>query len=128
MVKQGTGDDVCLRLSAGTDKLIGIVVHSHAYEKDIELGDSGLKPKVTVGVLARGKIWVDVEEAVAVTDAVRVFVSDTGHVAGKFGKTADAGKSLDISKFARWLTSTTGAGIAQVEVDMTGRSQATADA
>src|SRR5262252_5527883 len=60
MLKQGSTDDTALRLTAATDvnKLIGILVHSHAYAQDQELGTTGLKPKTTLGVLDKGVIWV----------------------------------------------------------------------
>jgi hypothetical protein len=130
LVKQGSADTGCLRLSAGTDvnKFLGVVVHSHAYEKDIEVGTSGIKPKMTVGVLFEGTVWVSVSEAVGPTDPVRVFIDDTGHVAGTFCKTASATHTVLISAWARFLTSTTGAGLVQLKIDTTGSVSSTADA
>lgn len=118
-VKQGTGDDQCLKLTAVTDKLIGVVVHSHAYAKDQELGDTGLKPKVTVGVMSRGRIWMPVEEAVTPASPVRVRCIAVGNeVAGALRDTADASDDVAITTWARFLTSTTGAGIVLLEFDV----------
>lgn len=121
MVKQGTSDTQFLKLTAITDKLVGIVVHSHAYDKPNELGDTGLKPKVTAGILRIGRIWVPVEEAVTPASSVLVRAVVAGaEVAGAFRDTADASDLIDISHIARYRTTTTGAGIALLEINMTG--------
>lgn len=120
MVMQGTADDQCKPLAATTDKLIGIVVHSHAYDKDNELGSTGLKQYVSVGVLRKGRIWVPVEEAVTPASSVLVrAVAGGSEVAGAFRDTADSTDCIDISQFARYRSTTTGAGLALVEIDMT---------
>jgi hypothetical protein len=122
MVAQGTGDDGCLKLAATSDKLIGIVVHSHSYQKDNELGSTGLKPTVVLSVLTRGKIWVPVEEAVTPASDVLVrAVAGGSEVAGAFRDTADSTDCIDISSWARYLTSTTAAGRALLEFDVTNR-------
>lgn len=126
MVKHGTLDGDAKALAATSDKLAGIVVHAHNYAKDTELGTTGLKPKAQLNVLRSGRIWVAVEEAVAVGGAVRTRAVAPGTL-GVFRTTADAGKSIDISKFARFLTSTSGAGFALLEIDMSGAANATAD-
>lgn len=126
MVKQGATDDACLLPTAITG-LLGIVVHSHAYEKDVELGDTGLKPTITVGVLGVGRVWVTVDEAVAPGNAVRVRITAAGGGQGTFRKTAGAGLTVDISAWARWRTSTTGAGIAELELDATSAAASVAD-
>ena len=119
MVGAGSADDGCLALAAVTDKLAGVVVHSHAYNKDNELGSTGLKPDVTVSVLRKGTIWDDVEEAVAVGGTVLVrAVATGGEQAGEFRTTADASDLIDISANASWLTSTSGAGLALLSIDL----------
>lgn len=130
MVKQGATDDACLLPTAAT-VLLGVVVHSHAYARDIETDDltGGIKPKMTVGVLNKGRIWVEVDEAVAPGNAVRVRITSAGGGQGTFRKTAGAGLTVNLSAFATWRTSTTGAGIAELEIDMTSAAAlATADA
>jgi len=132
MVVQGTADNQALlpHTSAADNeqKLLGIVQHSHAYAKDQELGDDGLKPKVTMGVLTHGRILVPVEEDVAPGDAVRVRVVVSGaEQAGAFRTAADGTDCIDISSFARWTASGTAAGVAELEIDMTNRAGATAD-
>lgn len=125
MVAQGTADRGCVLMAAQNDDLIGIVVKNQAYDTKRELDDNGaLKPDVMVNVLRRGRIWVAVDESVAPGDDVRV--DEDG---GTFTKTAENDVTIDISKNARWLSSTTGAGLALLEFDMTGlTANATADA
>lgn len=121
-VKQGTADDQCLKLTAITDKLIGITVHSHAYQKDVEIGTTGVKPKMTLGVAVRGQLWVPVEEAVTPASDVHVRAVAAGaEVAGAFRDTADGADTIDISAFARFKSTTTGAGRAILEFDFTNR-------
>lgn len=122
-VKQGTADEGCLLLTAITDKVIGVVVHSHAYAKTEELGTTGLKPKVTLGVMTRGRIWCYVEEAVTPASSVLIRAIAAGaEKAGATRDTADASDLIDASKWARFLGTTTGAGIVEVEFDVNNRS------
>lgn len=132
MVVRGTDKNVgCLlphtSAAASSDIMIGVVVHSHAYDKPLELGDTGLKPKTTVGVLVHGRIWVPVEETVAPGDAVRVRVIAAGaEVKGAFRTTADSTDTVNITAFARWVTGGAAGSVAELEVDMT-RPDGTAD-
>lgn len=132
MVQQGTADNGALKLATSSasmaGKLVGVVVHSHAYAKDTELGSTGLKPKTTLKVLTRGRIWVQVEEAVTPLSPVKVrAVATGGEVAGAFRDTADSTDCVDISKFARYLTTAGAAGFAILDLDMSGRFGAVAD-
>ncbi len=124
-VVQGTTEIECLKPAAQANLILGVVAHSHDYQKDVELGTTGLKPKATVTPLTRGRIWVVVTEAVTFTDAVRVNMS--GADAGKFGKTSSGGVTKLITGAARWLSTTTGAGVAQLEIDINNRSAWTND-
>lgn len=109
-------------------QLAGIVVHDQTYAKDTELGDTGLKPGVMLNLLQRGRIWVQPEDTVDPGDAVKVRAVVTGsEVKGAFRGAADSTDCVDISKFARWVTSGTSAIPAQLEIDMVGASQAVAD-
>lgn len=135
MVKQGSTDTSAILLTAATDvdKLVGIVAYSQAYDKPNELGDWGLKPKVTLGVLKKGQIWVPVDEAVTPASPVRVRNTTNGGAngtllgPGSFRTTASATHTILCSSFMRFKTTTTGAGIALVEFDMTMRRLAVAD-
>lgn len=128
MVGQGTLDSDALLLAAQADIQIGVLVHDHAYDKPNELGDTGLKPNVTMGILTKGTIWVEVEEAVTPASSVRVRAVVTGNeVAGAFRDTADASDTIDISKFARYLDTAAINGLTRLYIDMTGRNDRTND-
>lgn len=126
MVKQGTAENGALKCTATSNVLAGIVVHSHGYAKDTELGSTGLKPKVNLRLLQKGRVWVPVEEAVVPGDAVRVrVVAGGGETAGAFRKAADSTDCIDISKFARWITG--GSSVAELEIDLSNRASGVAD-
>lgn len=130
MVKQGTAANDAKACASGDTSpvFIGVTVHSHAYAKPTEVGDTGVKPNMTLGVLTRGCIWVPVEEAVTPASAVLVRIIATGsEVAGAFRDTADASDCIDISGWARFVSTTTGAGFAQLEFDVANRSEKAAD-
>jgi hypothetical protein len=118
-VKEGTGDNDANLPGAGTDKLAGILLHSHAYDKNNELGTTGLKPKAVLGVLRKGRVYVTVEEAVVKGD--RLFVRHTAGVGGTqkgaVRKSAVGGETVDATKQGVFLTSASAAGLAVLEVD-----------
>ena len=122
-VKQGAADNGALKMTAQTDAtIIGLVVHSHAYAKDTELGDTGLKPGVTLSVLTRGRAFVLCEQAV--TPATPVFIRGVAagaEVAGSVRSDADVNDAVDASAWARFLETTTGAGFAEIEFDVNNR-------
>jgi hypothetical protein len=129
-VIQGTLDNEALLPALGTDgiKLLGIVLHSHAYNKDNELGTTGLKPEIAMSVLAAGRVWVPIDENVTPASAVRVRHTTASLGKGSFRASASAGATFDISKFARWVgTHLAATGYGLLEIDVTGRAVATAD-
>ena len=120
----GTGTQT-LSDTAGTErntpyKLLGVHVHGHAYHQPEQVGDVGVKPKTTIGVMHRGTIWV-VTEGTAPTklDEVHVRAEASGNeVAGAFRATADGTDTYDLSDFCTW-TGRVGTNIAELEVDLT---------
>ena len=125
MVVKGTDEDdgvlLCHTSAAvSADIMQGVVMHSHAYAKDTELGDDGLKSTVSLDVLTHGRIYVLPEEAVTPGDAVRVRVVTAGaEVKGAFRTTADSTDCVDISSFARWVRGGSSTVPAILELDMT---------
>ena len=132
MVCNGTKDAFVKLLhtsaAAMATELFGVSVFGQSYAKTEQLGTTGLKPLVTFDVLQRGRIYVKVEDAVAVGDAVRVRAVAAGaEVKGAFRTAADGTDCVNISKFARWIR---GAGIGElaiVEIDMVNAALAEAD-
>lgn len=128
MVKNGTAQNLGKLPAAITDKLAGIVVFNHAYNRDTELDSDGIQPKATFGLLRKGQISVLLEENVAVGGAVRVrCVVEGDEQKGAFRTTEDATDCIDISAFAQWRTSGSAGGTAVLEVDMTNAALAVAD-
>ena len=87
-------------------------------------GRMGYPDKETVNVVSKGVIWVYTTAAIALGDAVRFHKADntgtvTGAFLGRFTKTsAGAGKTVQITSGARWLSETSGAGLALLEIDI----------
>ena len=105
-VAQGTDDKEAIKLAATTDKLLGIVVHRHGYAYGVELGDTGLKPDVVMGVMTRGECWVIVEEDVTPASTVYTRAVVAGaEIAGAFRDTADASDLINVSAFCRYIGS-----------------------
>jgi len=71
-----------------------------------------------ITVLRKGRIWVYVEEAVAVNDDVYLRHTDNvALLAGDFRTDADTAKADQITN-ARFITATTAAGLAMVEINL----------
>jgi hypothetical protein len=71
-----------------------------------------------VPVMRKGRIWVQVEEAVVEGDAVFVrFAAGTGTQLGAFRKTADTATAVALPG-ARFLTSASASGFAQVDLTL----------
>lgn len=86
-------------------------------------GRLGYPNSQTLSVLSKGVVWVYTAEAVALGDAVRFFKTThnatlAGAHQGRFGKTAVTNKTVAITLGARWLSETTGAGLALLELDI----------
>lgn len=125
MVAQGnTATKAILPVNAAS-RLVGVVVHAHDYVPNIQLGTTGIKPKNMMSVLNRGRIWVVVEEAVAVGDAcfVRHTAGAGGTQKGAFRNDADTATAISVPG-AKFITASAGAGIVQVELDMPGSNAA----
>jgi len=88
-------------------------------------GRIGYPSTETVNVLSKGVVWVYTTAAVALGDAVRFFKADysgtvTGALLGRFTKTAAATKTIQITAGARWVSETSAAGLALLEIDIPG--------
>lgn len=121
MVQFGSTAELMLVLAgASPTDLAGILALGGPMVPDQEIGTTGLKPKQAGRVLRVGRIWVYSETGNAPSDAVRVrHTVDTGKLVGNFTKTADSGKSFLLTTGARWLKTTSGAGLTLLEINMT---------
>ncbi len=119
MVKQGTEDDGVLLLTSIADLLVGVVLHSDEYLKDLQLGDDGLKPGTTMGVLVAGRCLVRVEDAVTPASGVFVRAVAAGaEVAGAFRGTADSTDCINITDYAKFRESAGAGEVVELEFNM----------
>lgn len=130
VVKQGTSDDGALVPSSQADLLKGIVVQANDFERLTQLNSDGITPGTPFGLLKRGRVWVLPYTDITPTSEVHVqVIANTGHPVGTIRGTADTGKTLDITAFAKWLTTATVASgnPAKLDIDFTNVSLATSD-
>lgn len=119
MVKKGTANDGIKLLTAQVNVLRGVVHYDGALTKPSELDDAGVRPFVAMPVLQKGRVYVYSEEAINPSLPVRVRAVATGiQIPGSFRTTADGVTCVNISSYAKWKSTTTGAGPAILEIDM----------
>lgn len=107
--------------AAANAKIWGVAVHSHDYDNRTELGTTGMKPKVLLSALRKGRIWVTVETAVVAGDRahIRYAAGAGGSQLGAFRNASVVNETIDLTKVAVFLTTASIGGLAMVEVDFT---------
>jgi hypothetical protein len=99
-----------LKANAGAT-VVGFALHDHAREQT-SAGAVEYKATETVSVLTAGRLWVETDDAVAAGAIARLKTSNN--------KLTDEAATTGIENFSiisvRFLTATTGAGLALVEV------------
>lgn len=126
-VGAGADPEGMLQLAATTDKLRGVLVNSMAFVPDVEVGDDGLKPKMTGSVSSRARGYLLCEQDVVETDDLFIrYVHAGAEVPGSVRKDGDGGDALDSKAFARFLgssfTGSDGNLIVECEWDVGGSS------
>lgn len=98
---------------------VGVLVHTHAQENPDLADPLGVDQLEVASVLRRGRIWVVVEEAVAVGDPVffRHTAGGGGSEIGAFRNDADTATCDQLTQ-AAWLQGSAGAGVALLEVNV----------
>lgn len=115
LVKQGTAINQAKLLTSIADKLVGIVLHTHATTPG-PLG--GVIPKGPLDVLTQGVVIVTVEDAVTPASVPHVrAVAVAPQVAGAFRGTADGVTTVKLYG-ARFLSSAGPGGLARLEFDL----------
>ena len=121
---QGPSDAEIRTPSGAADVFVGITVHTHATER-YEQGPMG-GPYVGIpsthpaNVMAKGRVIVVVENAVAPGDDVYVRFQNAGaapEAVGRFRNDADAGDAFQVTA-ARWLSSAAAGEKAILEVNL----------
>jgi hypothetical protein len=132
-------DPLAVMPAAGNNtfaRIVGIAVDSNTYEGNqggiytrtpsplAADGRMGYPQSQMVNVLSKGVIWVFACEAVTLASPVHFFHTDRsgtipGAFVGRFHASAAAGFTATVAG-ARWLSRTTAAGLALLEIDMPG--------
>ena len=117
-----SGDGAKLPAGASATDILGIAVDSNTFEINADAktadGRVGYPDKEMVNVYSK--------DAIALGDAVRLYHTDgasaasDGSYKGRFGKTAAAGKTFEVTAGARWLSACAAGGIALLEIDIPG--------
>jgi len=127
MVGEGEGEDGVLLLAATDDALAGIAVYDPIDPLNLD-ADGKLKPGWTFDRLTVGRVAVIVENAVSKDSEVHVrAVAVDPEQAGAFRAGADGADTISLVGIAKFVTETTGAGIAIVDIDLRNAALATAD-
>lgn len=135
-VVAGTEDEGVKLPAAQEDLLYGVVVFAQAYAKSdadhvAQLDANGLTPGTTFGCLRRGEIIVVATTAVTPADEVHVQMETSAtpntYPLGSVRKTAEVGKTVDITPFAQWRTSAGAGELAVLFVDLNNRALVTSD-
>lgn len=124
LVVQGASDGVCKRPASSGDvgKALGVAparVTSDSRFPSTSTADSTYQVGDNVGAIAEGHVWVVVEEAVSAGAAcyVRHTANGGNTLLGAFRSDADTANAALLSG-ARYLTSTTGSGLALVAINV----------
>ena len=131
-----SNDPYAIEIATGATSIVGLVVSSLTFE-GTSLGSTytpnpspvytdgrlGYPDKQSISILSKGVVWVYTTEAVALGDAVRFWDTDysatvAGAFLGRFCKTASSTRTTAVSTGARWLSETSGAGLAQLEINL----------
>ena len=110
----GTDPEKQVKLAAATTAVIAGVALLQAKEQAAD-GNITYADKDTVPVLNKGRVWVPVTEAVTAGNPAYLVFSGTDK--GKFAAAAGAGPIASVITGARYVTSTTAAGVAVVELN-----------
>jgi hypothetical protein len=135
-----SGLGVKLPAGAAATGVLGLAVDSNTFEANANSsyqgtgvipgtsktadGRIGYPDKQIVNVLSKGVVYVYTVDAVALGDAVRLYHTDhasassNGGYKGRFGKTAVAGKTFEVTAGARWVGAAAAGGIALLEIDI----------
>ncbi len=121
-VAQGAADDGAILPADPADEIVGLVVHSHAFHKSEDLGDTGLKTGVCMSILRKGRILVTCRSGCAAGDRLFVRQDASGGGTEFLGapENAEDVDGIDNTNQGRWMTSAAAGELAELEVDFTG--------
>jgi hypothetical protein len=83
--QEGTPDKAILMVN-GSSVVAGVLLHAHNYDRESQLGSTGVKPTNLISVMKRGQVYALLEGTC--TKGGQVFVRHTANGAGKLQKGA----------------------------------------
>lgn len=110
----GTNKEKQVKLAAATTAAVAGIALLQAKEQD-NSGNVIYADKETIPVMNKGRAWVPVIEAVTAGNSAYLVFS--GADKGKWAAAAGSGPVASVITGARFVTSTTGAGVAVVELN-----------
>lgn len=115
-----TGEDAIKHPDAASQSVRGVVMSSHSLVNEDGSDSPHYPAKESVKVMNKGRVWVQIEEDIAVGDDVyfRHTVNGGLDMLGAFRNDADSGNADQLTN-ARWVKGGTAAqGIALLELDV----------
>ena len=116
----GGGEERIKHPTAAAQKPLGVVSATHSMPSNEDSDDPNYPAQEAVKVMNKGRIWVAIEEDIAITDDVyfRHTSGGAGTKLGIFRSDADTARADQITN-ARWVKGGTAAeGIALLELDV----------
>jgi hypothetical protein len=117
-----TDEDSAKLPSAETDAVAGIVLHDYNYQPGIDLGDTGVKPGVTINVLRKGRVWVVARKGAVVLGVSRLWVravAGGGEFLGACEDADDSTDTIDCTNQGVFMSSGAADALVMLEVDFT---------
>lgn len=129
VVYDGSTENGVLNPDATTDKVRGLVVHSHAYSQtELGVGTAGAGtavkgplPGAHIDICEAGEMWVICESGCVAGDPLFIRAVATGaEVEGALRNAADSTDCIDCSDTGKWTSNAAAGALAKVKFDFTG--------
>lgn len=107
-------------LTAITGEVVpGILIHSHAYDKDTDLGDTGVLPDRVLNILTQGRVLVVCENGCIPGDNlfIRAVAAGDPEFNGGLRSATDGTDTIDSQGQGRWETVAAAGALAWLRVD-----------
>jgi hypothetical protein len=137
LCKRGSAKGLIKLPTTAADVLDGILVHADEFDYPSQIADvtvntydqSAIKPKVTGGLLKEGVVYVipEANGAAAAGVHARIVASGGNTQLGSFTPTAEAGKTINLTPFARWVEPPVLGQPTPLWIDLANAALATAD-
>jgi hypothetical protein len=120
----GTTDGTAKTPAAVTDKVVGVVAHSHAYQPGAQLGTTGVAALGDLNVLRKGRIYLVAEQDVVPGDRLfcRAVSGAGGTVLGAWRKAHVAAETIDTSTQVQVLSTAVAGSVFVAEVNFVAES------